>query len=53
MTKCEDVTHKVSVNYSSPEENSFFGESLWFNFSLIVTQEGGVGVGGYSRLGAY
>ena len=47
ITKCEDVTHKVSVNYSS------FGESLLFNFSLIVIQEGGVGVGAYSRLGAY
>ena len=32
MTKCEDVTHKVSVNYSSPEENSFFGEVSLIQF---------------------
>ena len=51
---------KVSVNYA--EENSVFGEvSYWylfnfnfnFNFNLIFTQVGGVGVGAYSRLGAY
>ena len=49
---------KVSVNYA--EENSVFGEvSYWylfnfnFNFNLIFTQAGGVGVGAYSRLGAY
>ena len=49
---------KVSVNYA--EGNSVFGEvSYWylfnfnFNFNLIFTQVGGVGVGAYSRLGAY
>ena len=49
---------KVSVNYA--EENSVLGEvSYWylfnfnFNFNLIFTQVGGVGVGAYSRLGAY
>ena len=56
ITKHEDIhvtKHKVSVNYS--EENSVFGEVSYqylfnFNFNLIVTQVGGVGMGAYSRL---
>ena len=51
ITKREDVTKQGFCKLPLLEENSVFGEvSLYwylFNFNLIVTQVGGVGMGAY------
>ena len=51
ITKSEDATKKVSVKYS--EENSVFGRVSYYLLLEFFLWGEWVGVGAYSRPGAY